>query len=473
MEKRIIVNSLIYKFTERIAVKAIGLIISIIMARMLMPEDFGTIAIIMIFINISQIMIQGGFSSALIQKKETTEDDYTTVCIIYIILSLVLVAILHIIAPIIGDFYSNDNIALPLKVYSWSLVVGAFNSVQLARLQKKMNFKVIMLCNLLATLVSGAIGIVCAYMGVGLWALILYYFLNVVCAMIIILIIERWIPKGKFSRVSAESLFSFGWKMLVSSCICSLYKDLRILIIGKMFSTADLGYYNRGQQFPEIISQTLDNSIQSVMFPAISSVQENTLKVKTLLRKNIVLGSYIIFPVMVGLCLVSNELISILLTEKWMPCVIFMQLICIAEAKLPLTSANLIVLKSLGHSDIYMKLEIIRRMIMLAILGMSLFYKSMIAIAVGYVISAWIDVIVVSIPMKKLLNYGFINQFKDTFINYVTTLAMAITVVFVKSLIRSTCIVELTVSVIVGIFVYVVISIITKNQAFNELLLFF
>jgi teichuronic acid exporter len=430
MDKGKVVSSLAFKFIERLAVKGIGLVISVLLARLLSPDDFGVVAIMTVFINLSQTLIQSGLNSALVQNKDVTDDDYSTVFYITFSLAVVFIVLLTVFAPLIGRYYENDTLVMPLRIYSLTLVFGAFNSVQVAKMQRNMRFKSMMLCTLSATIISGVIGVVLAYMNAGIWALITYYAAHVIVTSIAMLFVERWLPRKVFSVERAKVLFSFGWKMLVSSVLCSIYNDLRSLIIGKKFSTGDLGYYNRGQQFPNIISNTLDNSIQSVMFPTLASAQESPEKMKAMLRRSMSTGALIILPVMAGLAVIAEPFVRLLLTEKWLPCVVFMQLICIAEANIPFASSNLIAIKAMGRSDIYMKLEVIRRIAMLVVLAITVFcFHSVYAIAVGYLISAWLDVVIIALPMKRILNYSIIEQFTDNWKTFVATAVMGVVVI--------------------------------------------
>ena len=467
MDKSKVISSLAFKFIERLAVKGIGLVISVLLARLLSPDDFGVVAIMTVFINLSQTLIQSGLNSALVQNKDVTDDDYSTVFYITFSLAIVFIVLLTVFAPVIGRYYKNDSLVMPLRVYSLTLVFGAFNSVQVAKMQRSMRFKSMMYCTLTATVVAGIIGVSLAYMNAGIWALVVYYGSNVIVTSIAMLFVEKWLPKKVFSISRAKVLFDFGWKMLVSSMLCTLYNDLRSLIIGKRFSTADLGYYNRGQQFPNIISNTLDNSIQSVMFPALASAQESPDKLKAMLKRSMSTGGLIILPAMVGLSVIAEPFIKLLLTDKWLPCVPFMQLICIAEANIPFASSNLIAIKATGRSDIYMKLEVVRRIAMLIMLAITVFcFHSVYAIAVGYLISAWIDVIIIALPMKRILNYSLYEQLKDNWKTFIAAGLMGIGI-SLMSYICVNYVVLLGMQIILGVVLYMLLCKVLKNDSFE------
>ncbi|MBE5743459.1 MAG: lipopolysaccharide biosynthesis protein [Clostridiales bacterium] len=470
MENKKVVSSLAFKMAEQFSVKGIGLIISIVLARILSPDDFGQLAILTVFINLSLNLIQSGFGSALVQTKELGKYDYSTAFYINLAISFAMVVILFVLAPLISKFYNSNGLVAPLRFYSISLLFGAFNSIQTAKLQREMKFRASMFARLTATLLSGGIGIALAYFGYGLWALVIYNFSYIVLSSITMFFVCRWLPRFEFSKERAKVLWGFGWKMLVSSFLCSIYADIKSLIIGKKYSTDDLGYYNRGDQFPYIISNTIDTAIQSVMFPVLSKIQDQKEKLRETLKKSISMGSLFIFPVMIGLLVVAKPLTIILLTEKWLPSVPYMQLLCLAHMTISLNSANLTVIKSMGRSDVYMKLEIIRRIIMIAILLVTVFaFNSVMAIVIGYVISLWLDVIIISIPVKKLLGLGAISQFRLIWKIVLSVIIMAVATYFV-GLISLPVWLTLIIQIIVGITSYVLCCLLFREKNFLEIL---
>ena len=454
MDKKKIISSLIYKFIERLSVKGLGLVISIVLARMLATESFGQIAIMNVFISLSQVIVEGGFTTALVQRKDVTERDYSTVFFINMGLAAVCFLVLQISAPLISRYYAQD-ITLPLQVYSVTVFFNAFNALQLARMQKRMEFRKIMVCSLIATVISGAAGIAGAYLGLGLWALILYNMMNGIIVCVTAAFAEKWLPKFEFSLHRAKILFSYGWKMFVSAVLCSLYADVRSLVIGKKYSGNDLAYYNRGQQFPQVISHTLDSAIQSVMFPTMAEVQDRKKKLAGILRRAETMGAYVIIPVMLGLAAVSEPVVRLLLTDKWLPCVPYMQWLCIGNAAVPIISSNLIAIKASGRSDIYMRLEMIRRVVMLAILMVSIFaFRSVEAIAVGFGISSWVDAVISMVPAKRLLDYGVGKQLADLW-KIILAAVMMFAVVEIMNLLGWSELILLPAQITVGVLAYI------------------
>lgn len=465
-----VVSSLIYKSSERLLVKGLGLIISIILARLLSPTEFGQIALIMVFINLSIVLIDSGLNTALVQDKNTTNEDYSTVFYISFAIASIVIVILWLCAPYIGKYYNDDAIVLPLRVYSFSLLVHAGNAVLIAKMQREMRFKQMMWCNLIVSILSGTAGIAMAYAGLGIWALVNYYFLSALLLFILLSLVTRWHPIWFFSITRAKTLFSYGWKMLVSGFLCSIYNDLRALIIGKVYSPADLGYYNRGQQFPDIISHTIDNAIQSVMFPVMAKEQDDIGKIRMTLSRTISMGALIIMPLMFGLAAVAHPFIELLLTAKWLPCVVYMQWIAIGCSSVPLSRSCLVAIQSIGRSDIYMKLELVRRIAMLIVLMISVFcFNSVLAIAVGFAISSWLDYFIIIIPVKRLIGLDIKQQIKATYKIIFSSIFMAI-IVFMIGQINLQPWLLLLIQVPVGLVLYLLACYLIKIECFMDLL---
>ena len=470
MEKSKIIRSLAYKFTERFAVKGIGLVISIVLGRLLAPELFGQLALVTVFTDISLTLVDGGLNTALVQSRKADDRDYSTVFYITFALSLVMIALLQLFSPAIGAYYRSPELAAPLRVYAFSMLFSSFNSIQVARLQREMRFREMMYCNLAATLLSGALGVLLALRGAGLWALVFYFFAQIVVSSIAMLLVLRWVPRERFSRDSAKRLYGFGFKMLAASLTTTLYNNIRPLVIGKRFSTADLGYYNRGQTFSSTVSMNLDTAVQSVMFPVLSRSQDEPDALRAMLRRTKSMGAFLVFPVMLGMAAVSEPMIRLLLTDKWLPAVPFVVLLSIGEAQVPLTSSNLVIVKSMGRSDLYAKQEVFRRVLMLIVLGISvLCFDSVIAIAAGFVFSAWLDAFVTLLPLKKLLGYGAREQLRDTWRSMLASVVMA-AAVYAFGLLAMPLAVKLLCQVLLGGAVYVLANILLKNESFFYLL---
>lgn len=470
MEKQTIVRSLIYKFTERFAVKGIGFVISIVLARLLAPEVFGQVALLTVFTDLSLTLIDSGLSTALVQTREADERDYSTVFLITLGLSCVMIGVLQLAAPAISRYFRSPELLRPLRFYAFSLLLSAFNSIQVARLQREMRFREMMFCNMAATLLAGGFGIWLAFRGAGLWALVGYFFAQIAVSSLAMLSVLRWFPRERFSVDSARRLYGFGLKMLAASIVTTVYNNLRPLIIGRRFSTAELGYFNRGQTFASTVSLNLDAAIQSVMFPVLSRSQDEPEALLKLLRRTKKMGCFIIFPIMFGMAAAAQPIVRVVLTDKWLPAVPFLILMSVGEAQVPLTSSNLVALKALGRSDLYARQELLRRALMLAVLTVSVLgFHTVFAIASGFVLSAWIDAWVTSLPLKRLLGYGASDQLRDVWKSLLSALLTALAVWGFGRLPLSP-LTALLLQVPLGAAVYVLLNLLLKNESLRDLL---
>ncbi len=466
MNNKNVLSSILFKAIERFSVKIIGLVIGIVLARILEPGVFGQLAVIMVFINLSQVFIQTGFSTSLVQRKDVMEKDYSTAFYISGLISLVLVGVLWFTAPLISRFYEYDEILLPLRIYAFILPIGAFHSIQLAKAQKEMRFKQMVVVSLLASVLSGALGIYISYAGGGLWALIAYFGSNTIFAVIGMFFVVHWMPRPQFSKERAKLLFGYGWKILVAALLCSLYSDVRTLLIGKRFTDKDLGYYNKARQFPEVVSNALDVSIQSVMLPTLSNVQDNRVAMKGMLRRSLTMGCFVIMPVMFGFSAIAENFILVLLTDKWAESIPYMRILCIADATIPILTSNLIAIKALGRSDTYMHLEILRRIIMLAILVVTvILFPTVKAIALSWVVSSYIDCLLAMLPMKRFLDYSIPEQLKDIGKSFFAAVLMGAFAYFVGWILPWSRIVVTVVQIVSSAIAYIVLSLLMKNES--------
>lgn len=470
MNKSTVIKSLIYKTVERFSVKGLGFVISILLARMLSPDVFGQIALITVIINLSQSIIEGGLGTALVQNKDVDDGDYSTVFYICMVLSALITAVIYAGAPLLANYYESPEMLLPLRVYIFSVFFSSYASVLMARMQREMRFRQILYCSLTATCVSGALAVALAFAGAGIWTLVAYYFSHTLVNCAAMFAAVRWVPKRSFSVARAKVLYGFGWKMLASSLLCSLYYDLRSLIIGKRFSTEALGYYDRGNQVPFVISSALDSSVQSVMFPVLAKSQDDRGALRGILRRSLTLSTMLVVPAMVGLSAISDTFVRLLLTEKWLPSVAFMEVLCIGQAASALTAPNLVAIKAMGRSDVYMKLEFVRRVLMLAALAVTvLAFDSVIAMAYSFTLSAWIDAAVCTVPCGRLLGYGAAKQFKDVGKILLAAVLMG-AAVWAVGLLAMPLLLKLLVQVGCGVTVYIILCRLMKIESFLYIL---
>lgn len=459
-----VLSSLVWKLLERGGTQGIQFVIQIILARLLTPEDYGVIAIIMIFIALANVFVQSGFSTALIQKKNADEEDFSSVFYLSFGIATILYAIFYFIAPLISDFYKNIELIKILRVLSLTLFLGAFNSIQNTVIAKNMDFKKQFLSSLIAGIISGLIGIFMAYKSFGVWALVYQQLSNQLIICLTLLVVVKWRPKLTFSFSKIKKLFVFGSKLLISSLLDALYMNITSLVIGKVYTPAMLGFYNRGNQFPQLIVSNFNGSIQAVMFPTLSAEQENRQRVKEIVRRSIVTSSYIIFPLMIGLVVIAESMVKLLLTDKWLPCVPYLRIFCLSYALWPIHTANLQAINALGRSDIFLKLEIIKKILGVIILIISLKY-GVYAIAVGVLISGIISSFINGYPNKKLLNYGYLEQFRDIIPSLLISLAMGI-IVYGLALLKVNNILIIAIQTFFGLIVYLLLSYLFKLECF-------
>ena len=461
-----VIKSLFYKFIERCGQQGIAFIVQIILARLLDPTDYGVLTLITIFINVSQVFVQNGFNTALIQGKDVTEKDYSSVFYVSLTIAIFLYGVLFLCAPFIADFYEMPELKNVLRVLALILIPGAFNSIQNARIARAMQFKTLMYSTFGAVIISGIVGITMAYLGFGVWALVGQQFTNHISICLILLFVTKWYPKRvlEFNRVKV--LFSFGWKLLCSGLIDTIYKELRSLVIGKKYDSGTLGYYNRGKQFPDLIVHNLNGAIQSVMLPALSKHQDDKAKMKSMMRRSIVTSSFIIFPLMAGLAAIAEPMVSIILTDKWLPCVPYLQIYCFTFAFYPVNSANLMALNAQGRSDQFLKLEIIKKSYGIVVLLITvLLFHTPIAIALGGAFTTLISCFINAVPNKKLLNYSYFEQLKDMMPSMLLSLGMCAVVCSIL-LLDIPAWLTLIIQIITGIVVYIGCAWLFKLECF-------
>lgn len=446
------ISGLFWRFAERCSSQIISFVVSIILARLLTPDDYGLIGLITVFINILLVFAQSGLGNALVQRKNIDDTEFSTVFYFSLVFSLVLYGILWSIAPYIAKFYNEVRLVKIVRVLGVTVIIGAVNSVQQAYVQKTMQFKKFFTSTLAGTIASAIIGIYMAYNNYGVWALVWQQLINQVSHIVILWFTVKWRPKLVFSFKKMRILFSFGWKMLCSSLLGTLYNNVYSLTIGKFYSASDLGYYNRGSQFPNMIITNINTTIDNVLFPAMSEVQDERDRLKSITRRSIKTSTFFIFPAMAGLAAVARPLTILLLTEKWLPAVPFIQFCCFTYAFWPIHTANLQAIKAVGRSDIFLGLEIIKKVIGIIVLVITIpfgLYKMMIGKCFTAVLSSFIN----AYPNKKLLNYSYFEQIKDIIPNLVLSIVMCIIVLLINFL-RMNLVLTIFIQFVLGCLVY-------------------
>lgn len=466
-----VMSNLIWKFAERITAQLITLVVSVILARLLDPEHYGVIAIVTIFITIANVFVSDGFGSALVQKRNADIIDFSSVLYFNIIFSSILYIILFFLAPLISKFYgAGYEILTPVtRVLGLRLILSGINSVQQAYISRHMMFRMFFWSTLFGTLISGIVGVGMAYSGFGIWALVAQYLTNTTVDTIVLqIVLNKW-PKKVFSWSRLRVLISYGYKILFTSLTITGYQELRTLIIGKLYSSNDLAYYDKGKQFPNLVVTNINSSIGAVLFPKMAQEQDNRERVKTITRTSVRFSSYIMSPIMLGLIAIAEPFVKIILTDKWLPCVPLLQLFCLFYMFQPIQTANTQSIKALGRSDIALKMEIIRDVIQLVVL-LVVMWISVDAIVISMAILSFIFVFVNGYPNIKLIGYTYKEQVSDFIAPLIMSFIMSIVVLGIGK-IECGVLIKMGIQIVIGCIIYVLLSILSKNKEFASLVM--
>lgn len=409
---RVVAGNLIWRFLERCGAQGVTFFVSIILARLLDPEAYGTIALVTAFTSILQVFVDSGLGTALIQKENADDLDFSSVFYCNVIVCSLLYLGMFFLAPTIAFFYDNEELISIIRVISLIIIISGVKNIQQAYVSRNFLFKKFFFSTLGGTVVAAVAGVLLAYKGYGVWALVWQLVLNNAVDTLVLWITVPWRPVKQFSFDRLKVLFIYGWKLLVSSLMDALYTDVRQLIIGKMYSSSDLAQYNRGRTFPYLIVVNVNSSIDSVLFPLMASEQLCKEKIREIARKSIIISTYIIAPVMIGLITISKPLVRLLLTEKWIPCVPFMVIFCITFMIYPIHTANLNAIKAMGRSDLFLKLEMIKKSVGLLSLFITMWF-GVLPMAYSLLFTSLCSQVINSYPNKRLLDYGFMDQIKD------------------------------------------------------------
>lgn len=466
--KRKTVSGVMWSAIERFSLQGVQFVMQLVMARLLLPSDYGMIAMLTIFLQIAQAFIDSGFTNALIQKKDRTEVDYSTVFYFNIIIALLFYCILFVSAPLIAKFYNMPDLILVMRVMALSLIILSFSAVHKTKLTIEINFKIQSKITLIAAGISGIIGVGIAYWGYGVWALVYQSILNAMLTTILFNCFYRWKPLKTFSMKSFKRLFSFGSKLLVSGLIHTVYYNLYGIVIGKRFSAAELGYYTRAEQFAILPSYNLSAIITRVTFPILSSIQDDNERLASTYRKYIRLSSYLIFPLMVGLASLANPLVYLFLTEKWNGTVALLQILCFDWMFDHLSGINLNLLYVKGRSDLALRLEIIKKIIAITILLASI-PLGIIGMCLGRVLYSLIATYANTYYTNSLIGLSFRTQLKDIIPYLILSLAMG-GVVYATTYLGLSNIIQLIIGITIGILFYISISYIFKITSLKVLL---
>lgn len=463
-----VIKNFFWRIGESSGAQLVSFLVSIVLARLLAPEDYGVIALVTVFTSILQVFVDSGLGTALVQKKNADEVDFSSVFYFNVLVCLTLYAGMFVAAPAIAKFYDNPIYVPLVRVLSLTLVISGLKNIQQAYVYRHMIFKRFFFSTLGGTIASAILGIVMAYAGFGVWALAAQYVSNTAIDTLILWITVPWRPKKKFSWTKLKSLLSYGWKLLVSALLDTGYTSVWNLLIGKVYSSADLSFYDQGSKYPKAIIGTISNSIDSVLLPTMSIVQDDRAQIKSMTRRSIVTSVYVMAPLMMGLAGCAEPLVSLILTDKWLPCVPYMRIFCITYMFWPVHSANLNAIKAMGRSDLFLRLEILKKIIGIGLLLCTM-RISVMAMACSLLISSVTSQIINSYPNWKLLNYRYLEQLRDILPSILLAVIMAVAVGAVP-LLGYGNVFTLCIQIPLGAVIYVAGSAIFRLESFGYLL---
>lgn len=461
-------SNFLWRFAERCGAQFVSFIVSIVLARILVPEDYGTIALVTVFTAILQVFVDSGLGTALIQKKDADDLDFSSVFYFNLTVCLILYIGMFIAASYIADFYNDATLTPVIRVLSLTIVVSGVKGIQQAYVSRHLLFKRFFYSTIGGTIFSAFFGIGIANAGFGVWALVAQQLSNTMIDTLILWITVKWRPKKQFSWNRLKILLTFGWKLLVSSLLDTAYSNIRNLIIGKMYSSTDLAFYNQGDKFPKVIVTNINTSIDSVLLPTMSNVQDDRERVKQMTRRAIKTSTYVMAPLMMGMVFCAEPIVRIILTDKWIPCIPFLRIFCITYMFWPVHTANLNAINAMGRSDWFLWLEIVKKIMGMAILFSTMWFGVM-AMAYSLLLSNVLSQIINSWPNRKLLNYGYLEQVRDFAPGILLAVIMGVCVYFV-GFVPFPTIITLLAQVAVGALVYIGVSAVLKLEEYEYLL---
>lgn len=445
---------MIWRFLERCGAQGVTFLVSVVLARLLDPSVYGTVALVTVFTAILQVFVDSGMGNALIQKKDADDLDFSSVFYFNLSMCLLLYICMFFAAPLIAAFYNMPDLTPVVRVLSLTLIISGVKNIQQAYVSRNMLFKKFFFATLGGTIGAAVIGIWMAWKGYGVWALVAQNLFNATLDTLILWVTVKWRPKRAFSLERLKGLFSYGWKLLVSALLDTGYSNLRSLIIGKLYTSADLAFFNRGKQFPNLIVTNINTSIDSVLLPTMSKEQDNRERVRDMTRRAIKTSTFIMMPLMMGLAVCAKPLIRIVLTDKWLPAAFFLRVFCFTYAFYPIHTANLNAIKAMGRSDMFLKLEVVKKVVSIAALVGTMFI-SVEAMALALPVTSILGQIINSWPNRKLLDYSYRAQLLDMLPQIGLSAVMG-AIIFLIQFLRLSDVATLLIQVPLGALIYIV-----------------
>ena len=467
--KKKTVHGVLWSTLERFSVQGIQFVVMIIMARMLTPNDYGLVGMLAVFIAVSQSLVDSGFSQALIRKQDRTEIDNSTVFYFNLVVGLILYGVLFAAAPFIADFYNEPQLIPITRVIGLSVLFNSLVVVQRALLTIKIDFKTQAKAALTAAISAGIIGIWMASSGYGVWSIVAQQLINLGVNALLLWVLSHWRPQWTYSWESFRDLFGFGSKLLVSGLIDTLYRNIYLIVIGKVFSASDLGYYTRAHQFTDFPSSNLTGIIQRVTYPILCSIQNEDERLADVYRRFLRISAFVIFPLMMGLAAVAEPLVLTLLKEQWLFAATLLSIICFQMMWYPIHAINLNLLQVKGRSDLFLKLEIYKKIVGVIILCITI-PMGLIAMCIGGFFSSVIALIINTYYTDKLVHVSYFRQMRDLMPIFLLSVSMGVVVYLVINTFSIHPITQLGIGVVIGFLYYVLLALLFKFTEFKELL---
>lgn len=453
-----------WKFSERIAARLVSMVVSVVLARLLTPDDYSVVGIVSIFFVFANVFISGGFTTALIQKKNADIKDYSSVLFFSVIVSILMYLILFFTAPFIAKVYDKEILIPVIRIMSLTLIINAIKAVICAKISSELKFKQYFLSTISGVIVSAVIGIVMAYNGYGPWALVAQQMINSIVGTIVIYFVSKFKIEFKIYFENLRELLSFGGKIFVSNIISTIYDEIKPLVIGLKYSGADLSFYSKGNSFPAILNTTLGDTFSAVYFPTMAKFQDDKKKMLNGIRRFMQLSSFLVFPAMIGFFVVSDNFVSVLLTDKWMPASIYIKIASASYMFSIIQRGNLQAIQASGRSDLILKLEIIKKSTYFIVIALFLFFtNSPVMLAISGLVNTIFASIVNSFPNRKILGYGYRKQIIDLLPNLILSIIMGVVVFFV-GLLPINKLFLLILQVLTGCVVYLILNVVVKNK---------
>ena len=464
MDRSTVVSNMLWRYAERFGAQLIAFIVTVILGRILVPEDYGLIALVTVIIAVLNVFVDSGLNTALIQKKDADDTDFTSVFCFNIAVCLALYIAIFLAAPFIAGFYGQAQLVPIVRVLGVTLVFSGVRGIQEAFIARNMLFKRYFLSTLSGTFVSGVLGIGLALGGFGPWALVVQQVANAAISTTVLWFTVGWRPEGSFSPIRLRSLLGYSWKILAASLVSAVFDNLRQFIIGKRYTLSDLGFYTKGEQFPNVLIVNINTAVNGVIFPMFSSMQDDVQGLRQAARKAVKMSAYLIAPLCVGLAATAPQLVQLLLTEKWMPCVPYLRIFCAAYFFLPLSGINQNLVKAMGDSGLFLKLEIAKKLIGIALV-LATMRVGVWAMCLSYLGFMMASYLIDTMPCRRLIGYGFASQLRDMLPSIAIALVMGAVVRMVPAA-GLPLLPTLLLQIAVGMLVYACASALLRFEGF-------